>query len=224
MPIDRRTALVLVTAIVLVIMVIVVVKRFSVPKAPVYSDNPKDWIESTGNGVKEVNTEEATQEMSYINYIGQQYFSPDIETVFIHDGMYLGNYFVDDYSDDQGNLLIQFTQELNPSNGIPEGFILERLEGKTPFAYIFLDEDWKKNIGDTNLIWGKEYQNLREFRFNVAKPGIYYDKITDDPARFSDNYRIHEGGIIVGKVTLQEIQELKAGGDISDSSILLRLV
>ncbi|MCK4797691.1 MAG: hypothetical protein KAT05_09930, partial [Spirochaetes bacterium] len=50
--------------------------------------------------------------------------------------------------------------------GVIEGYMVETFENGTPYVYIYLDEDWKKQVGDTNIILGKDdtpNQNYQAF-------------------------------------------------------------
>jgi len=211
---DKKKLLVIIGLVLVIVLSLILIKMFF---KKTYSDNPKDWLETKGDSI-EVNPNKATKGESYLNYIGQQYISPEIETVFIHDGVYLGKYFKEEYAD-KNEVFIRFTKELNPENNIPEGYILERFEDKKPVVYIFLDKDWKSKIGDSNIFWGKDYQSNKEFVFTELENGIYYDKIVDDRERFSEDFKIHYGGIMVGKINQNDISEKRF-----DNAIIFRLI
>jgi len=165
-----------------------------------YSKNPQDWIEKKGD-VQVVNVEKATEGKGYYNLNDQQYKSASVETAFSYDGVYNGKIFKNYYADDSGKALIQITQNLVPNDGILHGIIVEKFENKVPVAYIFLDEDWKKQFGNSvNIEWGQTYQNFKAFEFKTISSGIYMDKITDDKSRFNEDYSVSSGGIIVGNI------------------------
>ena len=96
---------------------------------------------------------------------------------------------------------------MSPANGIIEGFIVETFEDGIPVAHIFLDEDWKRQLGDTYIYWGASFGQSRQFHFTASEGGIYADAITDEPERFEKAYKLHRGGIIVGDVTPQKLEQ-----------------
>ncbi len=125
-------------------------------------------------------------------------------------GEYEGMYFKGsalNFTDPQRPILFEITSQLDPTNGIPQGYIVLRIEDEDAHdisAYIFVDEDWKRAFPQTNIIWGAEYQNQAEFVFFEIRPGVYMTKIKDDPNRRSQNFGISFGGIVVGPLTRQE--------------------
>jgi hypothetical protein len=180
----------------------VLVYKLFLGSSAVYSNDPKDWLDTTGSLVN-VNVRKATAEMSYQNYIGQQFDDGYIDTVFAHDGMYKGNYFQDEYQDN-GNIYVKFTQELNPDNGIPEIYMLEKISGGKPVVYIFVDDDWEKNI-PSSIIWGDKFQYSRQAKFSEVEKGIYLDSLEDDSDRFTNDFKVHYGGIVVGSITKEDL-------------------
>jgi len=166
----------------------------------VYSKNPENWVEKKGN-VQVIDVEKATEGKGYYTINNQQYKSAFAETAFSYDGVYQGEIFKNYYEDDNGNTLIEITQNLIPNDGILQGIIIEKFENKIPVAYIFLDEDWKKQFGNSiNIEWGQTYQNFKAFEFNTVSSGVYMDKVDDDISRFSEDYSVSTGGIIVGNI------------------------
>ncbi len=212
---EQKKVLLLVAIVVFTLGSFIVYKFF--PSKDEYSDDPRDWIISNGN-IKEVDIEEATKGTSYLDYIGQQINQPQIRTAFGHDGIYKGVYFKDEYVDDDENVLIRFTSELNPNNNVIEGFIIERIIDDNPVAFIFVDKDWKQQMKKTNIFWGADYENYKEFDFEEISNGIYYTKINDDKSRFSNNYMESKGGIIVGDISESEVLAEEV-----DDAIIIRL-
>ncbi|MEM2131547.1 MAG: hypothetical protein QXR96_03415 [Candidatus Woesearchaeota archaeon] len=174
-------------------------------------ENQSNWIEKN-----KINLERATEKRSYQNYIGQQ--SYELDTVFFHEGIYLGKYFKDYYSENN-QIKLRFSELLKKDN-IPDAYIFEKKElienEKKLIVYIFLDEDWKNQISETNIIWGNNYQNIKKFSFsekNKVSENIYIEKIEDDKERFSSDYKIHYSGIYVGKITKEQVEK----NDFKDS-------
>lgn len=183
-------------AIVIFSIVQLVIKK---PRIEYYNDDPKTWVDDKPGNIKEISVDKVTKGESYVDAGGdQQYITAEIGTVFDLDGWYKGEYFKDYYEDENRNILIKIGQDVIPGDGIMEGFIIEKFENKEPFAYIFLDEDWKNKLPLTKIYWGKSFQNQKEFSFTEVSEGVYMDKIKDDPARFEGHYSLHHGGIMVG--------------------------
>jgi hypothetical protein len=135
----------------------------------------------------------------FIDSNGLQVRENNIDTVFTYDGFFRGHYFKNEYSE-RNNVLMSITSNLNPNDGIINGFIVIKFEGNPviPVAYVFLDEDWKNNVEETTIFWGKRYENKKEFSFKEVSKGVYMDKIEDDPDRYSNNYTFRYGGVVVG--------------------------
>ncbi len=110
---------------------------------------------------------------------------------------------------------IEVTRNLIPNDGILQGIIVERFEDGKPFAYIFLDEDWRKEFGDDiHIAWGDDFQNFRLFKFNQIAQGVYMDKVEDTIERVDAGEFIppnvtipRPGGIIVGNIQHKAIKD-----------------
>lgn len=126
-------------------------------------------------------------------------------------GMYKGERFSKAYYDrhDDGSvdMPMAIRMEMDPTNGVIEGYIVENFVNGTPYAYIYLDEDWRKKFGDTNIIWGKDLQFIQEFEWNKVGDGVYMNKIEDDKERFPENLWERTSGIFVGYITLEDTKE-----------------
>lgn len=190
--------LIIIVSLVLISTVVIL----NLPKQPeklVYSDDPKTWVIDKPGGVKEVSVDKVTKGESYTDFNGQQYVTSNIGTVFSYEGWYKGQQFRREFIDSKGQNIMKISQNMKPYDGVIEGFIVERIEGNKVYAYIFLDEDWKNKVDNTRIYWGKTYQLDKDFDFSsTISPGVYTNKIEDDPNRFENNYNIHQGGIWVG--------------------------
>ena len=196
--------LLLVVIIAVVIALILAIRK---PKIEPYSDNPKTWVNDKGGGIKEVSVDEVTKGDSYVDAGGnQQVITADIGTVFTSEGWYKGRYFSNNYEED-GKTLMKIGSDMNPNDGIIEGIIVEKFENGKPFAYIFLDNDWKNRVFNTTVFWGKLYEHEKTFVFNEISPGVYMDKIEDDMSRFENDFSIHKGGIYVGDLRSENDNE-----------------
>jgi len=181
----------------LIVIIILALIIINIPKKA-YSDDPKTWITTKG-AEKEIDVEKATQGQSYFNRdVGQQYETETIGTAFDSEGWYKGNYFKREYIENN-KIIMSIGNEIKPNDGIIDGFVMERIENNIPYLYIFLDEDWKNQVENTYIYWGKTYQNKKIFDFSlIASKGIYVNKVKDDENRFQNNYGLHMGGAYVG--------------------------
>ena len=194
---------------VLLVLGILLVVYINLPKESVsqvkkYSDNPRKWIESNGN-VMSIDIESATANAGYLDSIGLQYNDREISTAFRYSGFYKGNYFDDSYSDENGKVLMRISKDMNPNDGVIEGFIIERIKDGNPIVYAFVDEDWKKNIGRTYIRYGRSFEKKKIFAFNEISNGIYMDSFEDSASRFIEDYSLHLGGVIIGDVSDEKI-------------------
>jgi len=152
-----------------------------------YSDNPQDWVEETIEGTKDINEVEITKGSGQVDEIGLIIKKDGINALFNYDGLFDGEYFFGEY--------------------IIEGTIIERIEDNGDVsAFIFVDEDWKERIGPTNIIWGYNWDFVKEFEFNEISTGVYMDEIIDDKYRFEDNFTVYHGGIMVGDITMLDVE------------------
>jgi len=193
-------------AIIIIIVAIILAITYIFAEKPVstqYSDNPSDWVKQG-----EISVEQATKGTSYINEIGQQYNDAETSTVFELEGYYKGEYFNTEYADSNGRTKMKLTNEMKPNDGVVEGFMTERKDEKTGkwMVDIFVDEDWKKQVGETNIYWGTMYKQNKQFVFDEVSSGVYHDQIIDDSDRLLENARIRTFGIIVGDVTREETE------------------
>lgn len=200
---SRKAVIILAGAIIIVAVILAVTHLSEKPAVQQqYSDNPADWVKQ---GI--IDVEQATKGTSYINEIGQQYSDSETRTVFETEGYYKGNYFNTEYIDESnGKTKMRITTAMKPNDGIVDGFMTERKDKKIGkwVVDIFVDEDWKKQVGQTNIYWGKFYMQNKQFVFNEISPGIYHDQIIDDSNRLLENARMRMFGIIVGDATKED--------------------
>ncbi len=207
MPQKFHTIFLLILLLILVgLFVILVIPKDAIKFKPIYSDNPKKWIDTKGP-VKEINIEKATAGAGEIDVIGLQYDDSEsgVVTAFVHSGFYHGVYFDEQFVDEEGKILMKITNDMKPNDGVIEGFVIEKIKDGKPIAYVFLDEDWKKKVGKTYIRYGSSFEHEKIFVFNEASKGIYYDFFEDDATRFADDYTVHIGGIIVGDISQEKI-------------------
>ena len=196
--------------IVLIILAVLLVIYINLPSNFIpemrYSENPKNWIESSGN-VLSVDVDEVTEGAGYVDSIGLQYNDKKISTAFRQSGFYKGRYFDEVYYNEDGKMLMRINKDMTPYDGVIEGFIIEKIKNGKPIVYVFVDEDWKKNIGRTYIRYGRNFEKKKILVFNEVTKGIYTDSFEDDISRFMDDYSIHFGGVIVGDISDEKIAE-----------------
>lgn len=148
--------------------------------------------------------EKITNDDAYVDSIGDIQFEKDGDTsVLTLSGMYKGHWFSKSYFDEikpgEYKYYMGIGHNMIPYDGIIQGYIAESFENDTAYAYIYLDEDWRKQVGETHIIWGKDKQFIKKFAWKKVGKGIYMNKIEDDIERFSkDNPDIRVSGIYVG--------------------------
>jgi len=175
------------------------------PEEIVYTDEPETWVETTGIGIKQINVDKITRGTGY-DGDDQLYLTINgTRTAFPYEGYYKGEYFEIKEIQQDGLIKMEVDSTFDIDDGIIEGYIVERYLNDTFEIFIFLDEDWKKEIPITNIIWGKDYSKTKQFIFNEVERGVYMDKIIDDARRFDYNYLQSNTGIIVGDATQEQV-------------------
>ncbi|MBI4919419.1 hypothetical protein HY837_05780 [archaeon] len=189
--------------IILAVIVLILVSSyyyFSLPKPIEFSNEPKDWIKEN-----KIDIFYATQGKSYL-LDTLQYSGDGINTAFDIEGFYKGKKFLKAHKINNKTVM-RTTQELKPNDGIIDGFIFETIENDTTKAYLFVDEDWKKYIGKTNILWGKNFENQKEYDYKEIKKGIYMNFIIDDRNRFSKDFTVHTGGVMIGDISKEDSKD-----------------
>lgn len=173
-------------------------------------DDPSDpltWVDKRGDGVQEIVVQRATEGQSFYDDLGQQVRTDKIKTVFDLHGLYKGVEFEREYVDETGILRASISPEMMPYDGVIEAYILIKFVDEQPYAHIFLDEDFRTQIDPVNIIWGSEYQNIKAYNYTLISKGVYMDVIKDEKSRHSEDYTSSEGGVIVGDLTIEDIDE-----------------
>jgi hypothetical protein len=177
----------------------------SKPRIEPYSDDPKTWVSDVEGGIKVVDVDRVTFGKGYADSSGQQIRIGDVLTVFAYDGWYKDSYFKLSFVDNN-RTVIAINSFMMPGDGVIEGYIVSAVEDDSVVSDIFVDEDWKSVIGSkTNIIWGKDYQNIKSFSFTEVSDGVYKDSVVDDLSRFSEDFRERVGGIIVGDISMDNV-------------------
>ncbi len=207
---DKKILFIIPIAVILIIFGFIFLQKIRPReiKHDYYTLEPEPWIEETPfdetpeNIV--INVGKATRSESQFDIDKQEYYHNGLKTLF-SSGIYRG--FPFGVAHFVGNdTLISIGPEMDPYDGIIEGFILGKYEDEDFVFYIFLDEDWKQNIEYTNILYANDLDNpqIREFDFSDNVKGIYIDKIEGDFDWFLSSPR--KGGIYVGELTLDTLE------------------
>jgi len=180
------------------------------PAKPYYSDVPKDWTGRTAKGIT-VDIEKATKGQSFDNGRNQYFLVNGTRTSFKYEGFYKGNYFEKEYAEN-GEVKMRIGNTLKPDDGIIEGIATERISDGVYEVLVFVDEDWRRQMPNTNIIWGAKYQLSKPYSFTPVRDGVYLSIIEDDPERFGDNHRTSYAGIIVGDINPADVKEGRSEG------------
>ena len=241
------TAIILVIAIALITTSDILLK----PKPEIgyeyFTQQPETWIEDNVATEDEndinIDVYKATRGKGVVDIKQENYFADGETIAFFYHGMYKGNLFQTAYVDEifynlsegkteeeQTELankytLMKISQKMNPNDNIIEGLVIGKIENNAYTFYIFVDEDWKKQLEFTNIIWGdnfldKSKMHTKKFDFSRESNGIYMDKISED-ANFFQLSPV-KGGIIVGDVTLGIMESYWNYEDISATFIMVR--
>jgi hypothetical protein len=196
----KRALIALATLLVITAVVYIVFFSAQEPvELPKYPQTPQGWVQDA-HLVKKINIDYVTEGRGYVDGVGQQVRLKDISTVFNTRGYYQGNLFYNNYTLKEKTYM-KIGPNMIPSDGIIEAYIVFDIINKTPTYRIFVDEDWKKRVQPTNIWWGFDHSNQKEFEFNEIKRGIYMDTVYDDPSSFSEDYKITYNKLFVGDMT-----------------------
>ncbi len=188
-------------------------RALSAPKPMEYSNNPADWLEPAAQNTVSVNVDEATRGKGEYNIANQQLALAGEQTAFAYEGIYRGHFFSTRYADDTGAPIMEMTPDLNPDDGVLQGFMVERFANGALETHIFVDEDWRRALGTSlSIVWGADYSRTKPFAYEPVKPGIYHDMILDDPSRMQPDISV--GGVQVGNMRPGGVDPAQAAGII----------
>ena len=212
---NKKIQLILSLIIVLVGLAIIVTTILVSRPAVVYSDDPKDWV-SRDWGKREISVDQVTKGHGF-DAEEELYLEVDgTSTSFLYEGYFDEEYFKKEYMQN-GRVVLRISPDMNPNDGIMEIFIAERIIDGGYKVYVFVDEDWKDRMPVTNIISGDDeaYTKSKRFIFKEISSGVYMDQIDDDPSRFMYSHRLSLTGIVVGNITLAQVQQGAADGVVA---------
>ena len=127
-----------------------------------------------------IDVEEASDGKAYKQSTGNIEYDDDAYwLLFIPRGIYMGELFSMEYEGEDEVVRMRITDTLDHKNGIIEGWMTFNIRNDNMYVSIFLDRDWKSQVdGKTNIIWGDDLDNIREFEWDSISPGIYMDEIS----------------------------------------------
>lgn len=193
------------TGVALILLIIAGIFFFRGKGEAVYSDNPETWFEGKGSGRQYINVDKVTKGTGWDEEDQIYAIFDGVKTVFPYEGFYQGEYFEKQMIENNRDIKMKISSTLDNNDGIIEGYIVERKVNESLEVFIFLDQDWKNLIPQTNIIWGEGYSKTKPFIFNEVSDGVYMDRIIDDSERFDFNYLQSNTGIIVGDVTQEKV-------------------
>lgn len=189
-----------------------------------FTIEPEPWIEEKiltddDTDVK-INVKRASRDKSFYAGNQQDYNLDGDRIAFFTHSYYKGNHFTNTFLGEgfynyslalsetelekraQEFLIMNIGPDMDPDDGIIDGFILGKLEDDEFVFYIFVDEDWKNNIEYTNIVYGDDFYDestlqMRKFSFEENHNGIYIEKV--EGATWFENDPV-TGGLLVGEV------------------------
>ena len=179
---------------------------------PYFSEYANDWVEAVDDDDYEINVTESSGGTSDYSLGHQRMVDVDGKVhSFDLVGSYNGEAFYMTYLGPKEQKLMRIRPEMNPYDGVPEGFALVKRENDQLVVYIFVDDDWKRRAkSNINIIYGDnidEKENLlaRKFSFSSDEEGIYIDKVEGGLNWLIDQNPV-EGRLFFGEITLEDIK------------------
>lgn len=191
-------------------------KETAVQEDMIYSNYPPDWVEplteTHDNKNTKINVAEATEGFGDFIVDQERYVDVDNKIISLfYGGSYNGEVFNNIYYDLNDNIKMRIWDNMNPNDGIIEGFGLFKKENDNFVLYLFVDDDWKKQSnGNINIIWGnnitdKGNLNSKKFDFSNEKDGVYIDKITQEVSWFAEQNPV-VGRLFFGELSLDDVK------------------
>lgn len=214
-----------------------------------FQEQPETWIEdryeTEEQGDVEINVFKATRTRSTVDVGRQDYYVDGDLVSFFYTGFYKGASFSSLYAGDEAELIeltvgktlseqtkiaeeraiMRIAPKLNPSDGVIDSFVLAREENGKFVFYIFIDEDWRRNVEYTNILWGDNFKDrakmhLKEFDFSNPENGIYTNKVEEDVDW--DDLEPVKGGMMVGEVDYPVLNRLTSNQEFGETFIMVR--
>ena len=129
-----------------------------------------------------------------------------VDATFVVRGGVNGTVFYNAaYFDIKEDIAIGINKKMHPENKFIETFILWDIPNGKPTAYIYVDEDWKRYIGDAWILYGPNFEKSKKFEWTPVAKGIYMNVLEDDWTRFkSADMETRAGGIMLTNMPTKE--------------------
>lgn len=131
-----------------------------------------------------------------------------------YTGIYDGTVFSNVYTENNRELM-RVGSEFEPDDGVPSTYgavkVVEGDDQDRIRAEIFVDNDFKEIAGqETNIAWGENWENFREFEFEEVEDNVYRDTVEADYVeRMVHGAPEQDVNIAVGTFSQEEIEERK---------------
>lgn len=76
-----------------------------------------------------------------------------------------------------GTIVMMVNPYLEPGDGVIDAYISMKEGSEDMILEFYLDEDWKKEVGDMDIYWGENFTNDREFEYIEISDGVYRDRM-----------------------------------------------
>ena len=202
-----------------------VTNNSSTDNVPIYAVSntdhlsPDSWIHSneTTSSHVIINISKSTNFYTEQSSGRQRRVSGSDINVAYQRGTYKGNNFGTIFYQNE-ELIMRVKDNMNPNDGVIEGYGFFKFDqGKLVF-YLFLDEDWRRMANEEiYVVWGSDFSNsetLTEepFSFEYEEKGVYIHKITTNLDWFLDKNNHPRSRIFFGEIRKQDILIKKLDG------------
>ncbi len=135
-------------------------------------------------------------------------------TQFTLIGLYNGTVFFDQKVDDRYKVVMQFSYNPNPYDGVIEGSFIPEIVDDKFVVSVYVDDDFRRNFPDANIIFGPYYENIQKFDYSKEiRKGIYMNRITDSNLeRFYTGYEGPDANVYVGNANLENARNRELDG------------
>lgn len=177
-----------------------------------FAENAEGWLDQENETVI-IDVEEATEGLGDYALGHQRYADSTGEILAVYaDGSYKGEVFSGTYIDENGKVWMRIQQDIDPEDGIIDGFAVVKKEDEKAVAYLFVDEDWKHaSSSNIHITWGdnikdKDNLNTMKFDFSIEENGVYVTRI-DTGMDWIFEQELVTGRLFFGDITLKDIKE-----------------
>ncbi|MBI5354975.1 MAG: hypothetical protein HZB68_00785 [Candidatus Aenigmarchaeota archaeon] len=143
----------------------------------------------------------------YVERSNTRYRDRGFDATLFTSGIYKGNRTGAVYAS-SGKRVLEISQYIKPSDGVINGYISFSVRDGFIVAKAFIDDDWKKLLGNATIVWGGRWEHSKPFEFNEVYPGVYVDTVYDnDTSRFLPNRMVSDGNFAVTDASPDEFRK-----------------